>query len=189
MTIEIVNDYRQQLNNMKLEMEQSTDVEECPSMRGHRIPLRRLRKLFESARDKYIAQGGKYVMSEEEQNDQDFQNNIDAISRIEYSSNGCVCCGDKQYIKFTEDNRCVTGYSFGENDDGGLPMFEPTEKIRQKIINLHIGEWIGKDYDAINVLDGEQWEVYITFSNGHVPIEIAGSNAYPYNFEDFLKLF
>lgn len=37
-------------------------------------------------------------------------------------------------------------------------------------------------------MDGTQWELKIDFSNGHKPLRIYGSNAYPYNFHELMDL-
>lgn len=51
---------------------------------------------------------------------------------------------------------------------------------------LHIEEW-AKDYESFDQ-DGEQWELSIRFSNGHRPVKIYGSNAFPPNFKKLQQL-
>ena len=61
----------------------------------------------------------------------------------------------------------------------------------EKLSELHIGEWLD-EYDLSRfgyyVLDGIQWEVEISFSNGHEPIKKVGRNDYPYNFKAFCEV-
>ncbi len=52
-----------------------------------------------------------------------------------------------------------------------------------KLRSFHIEDW-DNEYMALGVLDGEQWELEIRFSNGHRPLIINGSNAYPPHFRN-----
>ena len=56
------------------------------------------------------------------------------------------------------------------------------------LCELHIEGWKLKYIDP-DILDGTQWDLEICFSDGHKPVKIAGSNAYPDNFADVEKLF
>ena len=56
------------------------------------------------------------------------------------------------------------------------------------LCELHIESWKSKYIDP-DILDGTQWELAIYFSNGHKPVNIAGSNAYPDNFAELERLF
>ena len=57
---------------------------------------------------------------------------------------------------------------------------------------INIGEW-RDSYDTerfgMKVLDREQWSLKIEYTNKIKPIEIYGSNAYPYNYKELVKLF
>lgn len=52
---------------------------------------------------------------------------------------------------------------------------------------LHIGEWKAT-YNNCSVMDGTKRKLTIRFSNGHREVKKEGSNAYPYNFNDFYEL-
>lgn len=60
------------------------------------------------------------------------------------------------------------------------------------IKDLNIGEWLS-DYSTerfgYSVCDGTQWSLLIEYANGEKPFRSGGSNAYPYNFEEFQDLF
>ena len=66
------------------------------------------------------------------------------------------------------------------------------EEFLDGIRALHIGEW-RSNYNprrfGYEVLDGTQWELNITFSDGSKRLTVYGSNAYPYNFSKLLELF
>ena len=59
------------------------------------------------------------------------------------------------------------------------------EAFLQGIAKLHIGEW-EKEYMNPHVLDGTQWSIEIEYENGHKPVQIYGSNAFPENFNDLI---
>ena len=52
---------------------------------------------------------------------------------------------------------------------------------------LHIEDW-NTEYMDDSVMDGTQWDLTIQFSDGHKPIEVGGSNAYPPNFNALQEL-
>ena len=56
-----------------------------------------------------------------------------------------------------------------------------------KLRSLHIEEW-DKEYMAMGVLDGEQWDLEIHFSDDRRPLIISGSNAYPPHFRSLRRL-
>ena len=68
-----------------------------------------------------------------------------------------------------------------------LSVYEPftREEFIRGIADLHIGEW-KRQYDNSCVLDGTQWNIRIEYEDDREPVQIYGSNAYPYNFEDLL---
>lgn len=57
-----------------------------------------------------------------------------------------------------------------------------------RLRELHIEGWKSKYIDP-DILDGTQWELEIYFYDGHKPVTIAGSNAYPDNFADLEGMF
>lgn len=61
------------------------------------------------------------------------------------------------------------------------------EELLDGLHRLNIGKW-RRSYDNRDILDGTQWEINIFFSDGHRPVRIWGSNAYPDNFNNFLAL-
>lgn len=53
--------------------------------------------------------------------------------------------------------------------------------------SLHLEDW-DREYVNPDILDGEQWELTIQFSDRKRPLKIYGDNAYPPNFKEFQKL-
>lgn len=60
-------------------------------------------------------------------------------------------------------------------------------KFLTRLRLLHIEHWY-KEYIAPNFLDGDQWELEFRFSDGHDPLKIYGSNAYPPHFNSLRGL-
>ena len=64
------------------------------------------------------------------------------------------------------------------------------EKSLEQLKSLGIGEWrrfYTERRFGTDILDGEQWELEFEYGNGDKQT-YGGSNAYPYNYRDFLKL-
>ncbi len=70
-----------------------------------------------------------------------------------------------------------------------LPEAAPSakEEFVSGLADLHMGEW-EKNYDNPYVMDGTQWQIRIEYEDGRRPVEIGGSNAYPYNFSELMEL-
>ena len=66
------------------------------------------------------------------------------------------------------------------------------EDLADYLKEIHLEEWMPEywpDRFGVAVCDGTQWHLKIKFSNGQPLWESFGSNSYPYNFDDFQKLF
>ncbi len=66
------------------------------------------------------------------------------------------------------------------------------EDLAYYLKEIHLEEWMPEywpDRFGVAVCDGTQWHLKIEFSNGQPLWESFGSNSYPYNFDDFQKLF
>ena len=65
------------------------------------------------------------------------------------------------------------------------------DEFCEQLKDLHIGEW-KKDYNLkcydCFVLDGTEWNLSISFSNGYKFVRKHGSNVFPYNYEGLLEL-
>jgi hypothetical protein len=148
------------------------------------------RLYLERAKEALLAAGGKYVPSQAELRAADFDANIPAIEQIIFSQGG--------FFNSTE-TRTVTFAGEQVHMQGQYPMvvrIEPEDPYTKadflyELRKLHLGEW-RKNYVperfGYSVLDGTQWQLTINFSNGHKPLKVYGSNAYPYNYHELLEL-
>ncbi len=73
-----------------------------------------------------------------------------------------------------------------------LLIIKNLEDLEDYLEEIHLEEWLPEywpDRFGVSVCDGTQWHITIEFSNGQSAWESFGSNLYPYNFDDFQKLF
>ncbi len=85
----------------------------------------------------------------------------------------------------------IGGY-FGGYQTYTIERTDSTEKLIERLKELHVEAWMPEywpDRFGVVVCDGTQWCLKIEFSNGHPAWESCGSNSYPYNFDDFQRLF
>lgn len=71
------------------------------------------------------------------------------------------------------------------------PFFPEVDLDKSEFIaelqSLHLEDW-DREYVNPDILDGEQWQLTIRFSDKKRPLKIYGDNAYPPNFKKFQKL-
>ncbi len=60
-------------------------------------------------------------------------------------------------------------------------------ELLTELKELHIDDW-DQEYNDSDVMDGTQWSLDIEFSDDSEGIHIWGSNMFPNNFGDFLKV-
>ncbi|MGM9942308.1 MAG: hypothetical protein ACI32N_10040 [Bulleidia sp.] len=142
------------------------------------------RNYLDRAIQAYEEAGGTYVMSRAEQKDHDFNMALDSMSKLVFSIGGFFT-GFETRTYTVMDDQVLVDVEKSLLEIGEDVKFIPycKEDFIIGIKNLHIGEW-KKTYDDPCVMDGIQWELEIDFNNGRKPVNISGSNAYPYNFED-----
>lgn len=178
-----IRSLKREIGHLKRSLEDTTtEVSEvCPSrltmLKCNRDYLNRAIQAYEEA-------GGKYVMSKSEQKDREFNADLDSMSRLVFSIGGFFNGFETRTFTVKGDQVLVNVekslITIGK-DVKFTPYYK--EGFIVGIKNLHIGEW-KKTYDDPCVMDGIQWELEIDFDNGRKPINISGSNAYPYNFDD-----
>ena len=76
----------------------------------------------------------------------------------------------------------------GASDDGKVLYDRMTwSSFLEAIESLHIDTW-DEEYDNPDVLDGSQWSLDLEYSNNVKGKHYRGSNMYPENFDDFLRV-
>lgn len=150
-------------------------------------PLTRIkcnREYLEMAKKAYEEAGGTYEPTEAEQKDQAFNEALTSMKRFVFGIGGF---GDYDKNIFTISGEKVfydvehIPYLLPSN----LPILQPftRDEFLQGIADLHIGEWEEK-YINPEINDGTQWNIRIEYTDGREPVQIYGSNAFPYNFDD-----
>jgi hypothetical protein len=133
----------------------------------------------------YEDAGGKYEPTKAEQRSLNFDKALDSLEKLVFSigvffegyETRTFTVHDDKIIFTAEHNRIQKPFN--------SPVYYPVSKMDfiAGLKDIHIGEW-KKRYDDVTVMDGIQWELKIYFTDGHEPVEISGSNAYPYNFKE-----
>ena len=153
-----------------------------------------IRDYIERAKLALVEVGGTYTPSKAELKATELNANIPYVCKVEFSIGGYF--GGFETRTYTIDGESVQAeydhtlmlppsYFYEPDEDDELDK----EGFLEGLADLHLGEW-RKNYDlsrfGYEVLDGTQWHLYLYFSNGHKPLKIHGSNAYPYNFDRLL---
>ena len=153
------------------------------------------RLYLERAKQALVEAGGEYIPSAAERKAMEFDDNIPYINKVVFSIGGYFGGYKTNTYTVIDDKIYVTTeHSLDIEANDGYNTIEPldTEEFLEQLESLHIGEW-RKNYNTerfgYTILDGTQWSLDIYYSNGHKPVEIYGSNAYPYNFDSALELF
>ncbi len=155
-----------------------------------------IRKYLERAKLALVEAGGTYIPSKAELKIEQFENHIPYISKIDFSIGGyfngwhsysAVIEGDS--VRMESKHTFISPPVAPPNEP---EKFWTKEEFWDEFRNLHIAEW-RTNYNlqrfGMAVLDGIQWELSISFSNGHRTVKICGDNAYPYNFDRLKELF
>ena len=131
----------------------------------------------------------------------EFNENLHALSKVILSQHCFMGISYDCEIEL-EENCLKTDISTSTllvDEERNRPKLEPfyehpydKERFLAQMKGLHIGEW-REEYDVdrfdIIIMDGVQWDLEFVFSNGYGPITINGNNSYPYNFNEFERLF
>ena len=185
----------QEISSLKEEISRLKQVLEQDKMDPELMikpdPLTRIkcdRDFLKMAKKTLEEAGGRYEPTDEEQRDQSFNADLTSMRKFVLEIN-----------KFEGDFRTYT-YTLSEDKktfDVDYILFpKPSElpevelfikdEFLRGIAGLHIGEW-KKRYENPYVLDGTQWIVSIEYEDGREPVQIHGSNAYPYNFRGLIE--
>lgn len=93
---------------------------------------------------------------------------------------------DKKLYEFKKDNYRAPNRNVKSKNEG----YQVIKKLSKKKVNKFIAgaqklgllEWNSK-YENIRILDGHQWDIVISFDDGHKK-EVTGSNSYPSSWDN-----
>lgn len=184
---EQINSLREEIAGIRRELETEEGMPRATIMPSPRTRVNSLRDYLEMAKMALEEAGGKYEATNEELQDQEFNASLMYMKTFVLEI-GTFFSGSAKYI-YTISGETVlfdVDHSFYLKPSN-LSVYEPftREEFIRGIADLHIGEW-KRQYDNSCVLDGTQWNIRIEYEDDREPVQIYGSNAYPYNFEDLL---
>jgi hypothetical protein len=119
----------------------------------------------------------------------DFIEHLPYIETVIFSAGGYFGGFEKTTVHFSGSQAVFDAETMNPPSAMAPAHYEGMTKSKflTKLQSLHIEEW-DEEYMAPGVLDGEQWDLEIRFSDGHRPLVISGSNAYPLHFRSLRRL-
>ncbi len=149
--------------------------------------LENYKYFLQKAKNKYFFLRKDIVQNKEENHVNLFLQNINTIENIVLERSSLTSPSHIIDIEINENDEGIKKYyiSFGQVFDSSFFFELSKNEFIDKLISLHIERW-RDDYNNLNALDGEQWEV--TFYCKNEIFSFSGLNAYPHNFKKFLRL-
>ena len=144
---------------------------------------------LEKAKQALIEAGGVYVPTKAEERNKQFNAKVKTITNIHISYGGFWDGFECRNLFF--DKRSVFIQSYKMPLEGEYQSFKiyqhymDTSRFLKEIELLNLGDW--KKYYCNDILDGTEWTLELTFSNGKVK-KFCGCNAFPYNFDKLIAL-
>lgn len=192
----VIRGLKQEIGRLKNTME-SPDYGVNPIMHpSEDTRLHWTREYLERAKQAYAESAGTYTLSKSEEKTTDFDANIEAICKINFSIGGFFGGYRSYVVELSDDLKSYT--KLWEVEESLALLDADNEETFTKstfiaaLADLHIGEWrrrYSTQRFGYTVCDGTQWELEIEYNNGHKPIRFDGDNSYPYNFDKFKMLF
>ena len=143
------------------------------------------------AKQALIDAGGEYPLSQREKSIQSFDESLPFIEQIDFTYGGHLQGYEQRTISFCGENISLKIDHKMQESNEVAPIVKESPSAKTDFLDafasLHIGEW-KSEYKNCGVLDGSFWSLAIRFNNGHKTVRKTGSNAFPYNFDDFCKL-
>lgn len=192
----VIRSLKKQIGHLKNCMEHpgyNLMMATCPD-EATRIAVTRL--YLEKAKEEYISVGGTYMPSLAERKADYFDINIEAISEIVFTIGGFHRGFETRTISLTNEHLYldISHSIIAKPSNFHIPPDYPCTRAEfiDTLRDLHIGEWRSK-YDLKRfglapLDDGIQWDLRISYNNGHSSVMKCGDNAYPYNFCNFKQL-
>lgn len=143
------------------------------------------------AKQALIDARGEYPLSQQEKRIQSFDESLPFIEQIDFTYGGHLQGYEQRTISFCGENISLKIDHKMQESNEVAPIVKEFSSAKTDFLDafasLHIGEW-KSEYKNCGVLDGSFWSLEIRFNNGHKKVRKTGSNAFPYNFDDFCKL-
>lgn len=191
----VIRSLKREISRLKTIIERpDTNYEDIISP-SEEVCLACARLYLERAKLALVEAGGVYIPSKAEKRAEEFDANIPFISKVEFCVGGFFHGYEtRSYIIEGDTVKMeIDGISFWLDPiDSFIDKEIDKKSLFKRLADLHIGEW-RRNYSprrwGEEVLDGEQWHLYIYYSNGKRTVKIEGDNDYPYNFLGLLELF
>lgn len=143
------------------------------------------------AKQALIDAGGEYTLSQREESIQSFDESLPFIEQINFTYGAYLQGCEQRTLSFSGDNLSLKIDHIMQESNEMEPIVKEFPSAKMDFLeafdSLHIGEW-KSEYNNYGVLDGSFWSLEIRFNNGHKTVRKTGSNAFPYNFNDFYEL-
>ena len=159
------------------------------------------REYLAMAKRAFVEAGGEYRESAAERRASEFLNQLPFLKKLSFSIGGYFGGHNVYSLEIENGFLHLSGQHYPDEsavllNTQAIKLEEEEIKTADDLFNylreMHIEEW-RSNYDTSRfgyvVCDGTQWELRLEYNNGHHPWITGGSNSYPYNFLDLLKLF
>lgn len=195
--IKAIRDLKREIEHLKNILENPDNISDEIVHPSESTRIYWTREYLNKAKEALVESGGSYKLSRSEIKGEKFNNNIPFISKVIFEIGGYFEGYYKYIVTFNEKNILITVEHFGKTIKNTQLLTADGEIfIKDDFLNiikdLNIGEWLS-DYSTerfgYSVCDGTQWSLLIEYANGEKPFRSGGSNAYPYNFEEFQDFF
>ena len=192
----VIRSLKRKINRLKYTLEHPDYTPGmCP---GKDVQLSCTRDYLECAKQALVDAGGIYTPTAAEQKAADIDANLPYVSRVRFDIGGYFVGSEVKIITINGDRIYAHAIhsqfpiALDTDEAKTVDMDIDKDTFLAALKDLHPGEWRHR-YDpqrfGYMVCDGTQWELEISFSNGHKPVKIYGNNAAPYNFDQILELF
>lgn len=186
--LKAIRSLKREISSLKKELEDRSQEPKVIMMPSPLTRIKCCRDYLEMAKRAYAEAGGIYEHTKAEQKDQAFNESLKYMKRFIFYYGGFF--GGYEKRTYTISNEKVL-FDLDHSlylQPSNLPVYESftREEFIEGITVLHIGEWKESYVDPL-VLDGTQWSIDIEYEDDRKPVNIDGSNAFPYNFDDLLE--
>ena len=166
---------------------------ECAIDPGEDVQLAMSVEYLEQAKLALAEVGGVYIPTKEDQRIAEFNANLAHMDKITFEYGQSLGDTKIRTVKVYGDSLTLqTSSRFSLEGEPETVEIKDKQAFITCLQKLNIGGWC-RYYDTyrygVIVMDGDFWEVKISFTNGKRSVKFHGKNAYPYNFGKLQELF